>query len=94
MWLTPLRLALVALARNRLRTALTVLGIMVGIGVLMLTLVVCSWWVWLKGTLADSRWLAYIICNSPTLEVTSQSPRSKNLGVWIPACTARPQASI
>jgi putative ABC transport system permease protein len=37
MWLTPLRLAIVALARNRLRTALTVLGIMVGIGAVICT---------------------------------------------------------
>ena len=37
MWLTPLRIALRALARNRLRTALTVLGIMVGIGAVICT---------------------------------------------------------
>jgi len=37
MLLVPLRLALVALARNRLRTALTVLGIMVGIGAVICT---------------------------------------------------------
>ncbi len=30
--------------------------IMVGVGVLMLTLVVCSWWVWLRHGLADARW--------------------------------------
>jgi cytochrome bd ubiquinol oxidase subunit I len=30
--------------------------LMVGIGVLMLTLVVCSWFVWIKGRLGDSRW--------------------------------------
>jgi len=29
---------------------------MVGIGVLMLALVVCSWWVWSRGRLADARW--------------------------------------
>ena len=37
MFFVPLRLALVALARNRLRTALTVLGIMVGIGAVICT---------------------------------------------------------
>jgi cytochrome d ubiquinol oxidase subunit I len=30
--------------------------IMVGIGVAMLALVVCSWWVWWNGRLADARW--------------------------------------
>lgn len=30
--------------------------IMVGIGVAMLALVVCSWWVWWRGRLADARW--------------------------------------
>jgi len=30
--------------------------LMVGVGVLMLTLVVCSWFVWVKGHLGDSRW--------------------------------------
>ena len=29
---------------------------MVGVGVLMLALVVCSWWVWWRGQLADARW--------------------------------------
>jgi cytochrome d ubiquinol oxidase subunit I len=29
---------------------------MVGVGVLMLALVVCSWWVWSRGRLADARW--------------------------------------
>ena len=30
--------------------------IMVGVGVAMLALVVCSWWVWRKGSSADARW--------------------------------------
>jgi cytochrome bd ubiquinol oxidase subunit I len=30
--------------------------IMVGIGVAMLALVACSWWVWSRGRLADARW--------------------------------------
>jgi cytochrome bd ubiquinol oxidase subunit I len=30
--------------------------IMVGVGIAMLTLVVCSWWVWLRGGIADTRW--------------------------------------
>jgi len=29
---------------------------MVGVGVLMLALVVCSWWVWWRGRLADALW--------------------------------------
>lgn len=30
--------------------------LMVGLGVAMLALVLCSWWVWARGTLGDARW--------------------------------------